>query len=120
MISQIKFHSKCDKAMRFLFGKSLLCANMDVAVEVARATAFDCVTLDGDKVSSRGPLVGGYFDTSRSRLEMHRNKMDIFTQIQQLEAKLDCVKRELEKMKATIINVESDMQENESKCSKAM
>lgn len=40
--------------MRYLFGKTLICRNMEVATKLARTTGLDCVTLDGDQVSSRG------------------------------------------------------------------
>jgi chromosome segregation ATPase len=39
-----------DKAVAQVFGQTLLCRNLDVATNVARALDVDTVTLDGDQV----------------------------------------------------------------------
>jgi structural maintenance of chromosome 3 (chondroitin sulfate proteoglycan 6) len=40
--------------MRYIFGKTMICRNLEVASVLARTTGLDCVTLDGDQVSSKG------------------------------------------------------------------
>ena len=82
--------------MRFLFGSWVVCSNTAFAVEVGRynkgraaenntfpflkfqvifdlmCLGYDCITLDGDKVESRGVLSGGY-----------RNQNNMFGRFQQ-------------------------------------
>ena len=47
MVSKLHYDPKYDKAMRYLFGKTLICRHLDAATKLARSTGLDCVTLDG-------------------------------------------------------------------------
>lgn len=47
MVSKLHYDKKYDKAMRYLFGKTLICRHLDAATKLARSTGLDCVTLDG-------------------------------------------------------------------------
>jgi hypothetical protein len=38
------------QALRYIFGRTLICRNLEVATQLARTTGLDCVTLDGDQV----------------------------------------------------------------------
>lgn len=119
MVSKLRYDPKFDQAMRFLFGKTLICRNLDVATKLARSTGLDCVTLDGDQVSSKGSLTGGYFNTSRSRLETQKNRSEYVEQIKQCEEELQVLKEKLRETEAEINNNVSDMQKTETKNSKA-
>ncbi|KAJ8938154.1 hypothetical protein NQ318_011919 [Aromia moschata] len=119
MVSKLHYDHKYDKAMRYLFGKTLICRNLDVATKLARTTGLDCVTLDGDQVSSKGSLTGGYFNSSRSRLEMQKNRSETITQIQQCEQELKLLRTELAKTESSINSIVSEMQKTETKNSKA-
>ncbi|XP_018569420.1 structural maintenance of chromosomes protein 3 [Anoplophora glabripennis] len=119
MVSKLHYDPKYDKAMRYLFGKTLICRNLDVATKLARTTGLDCVTLDGDQVSSKGSLTGGYFNSSRSRLEMQKNRSETITQIEQCEQELKSLRAELAKTEASINSIVSEMQKTETKNSKA-
>ncbi|XP_060524565.1 structural maintenance of chromosomes protein 3 [Cylas formicarius] len=119
MVSKLNYDPKYDKAMRYLFGKTLICRHLDAATKLARSTGLDCVTLDGDQVSSKGSLTGGYFNTSRSRLEMQKNRAETITQIQQCEQELKSLRAELQKTEASINTIVSDMQKIENKNTKA-
>ncbi|KAJ8930744.1 hypothetical protein NQ314_016416 [Rhamnusium bicolor] len=119
MVSKLHYDHKYDKAMRYLFGKTLICRNLDVATKLARTTGLDCVTLDGDQVSSKGSLTGGYFNSSRSRLEMQKNRSETMAQIQQCEQDLKSLRADLFKTEASINSIVSEMQKTETKNSKA-
>ncbi|GJQ71626.1 hypothetical protein Trydic_g11325 [Trypoxylus dichotomus] len=119
MVSKLRYDEKYDKAMRYLFGKTLICRNLDVATKLARSTGLDCVTLDGDQVSSKGSLTGGYFNSSRSRLEMQKTRSELIEQIKQCEEELQTLRDDLRKTEATINNIVSEMQKTETKNSKA-
>lgn len=58
MVRVIKYDEKFDKAVRHIFGKTLICRELEAAVKTAKSHRFDCVTLDGDKVMSKGVLTG--------------------------------------------------------------
>ena len=62
-------------AVQQVFGKTLVCTTEEQCDEVSRKHSLDTITLDGDKVSSRGTLTGGYQDPSRfSRLILAERK----------------------------------------------
>ncbi|XP_028129078.1 structural maintenance of chromosomes protein 3 [Diabrotica virgifera virgifera] len=119
MVSKLHYDHKYDKAMRYLFGKTLICRNMEVATKLARTTGLDCVTLDGDQVSSRGSLTGGYFNVSNSRLEMQKTRSETMEQIKQCEQDLKSLRLELGKTETAINGIVSEMQKTETKNSKA-
>ncbi len=81
MISKLKYEEQYDKALRYIFGKTLICRNLERATELAKTTGLDCVTLEGDQVSSKGCLTGGYFNTSRSRLELQKKRSEYMQMI---------------------------------------
>ncbi|KAF5286913.1 hypothetical protein FQA39_LY00446 [Lamprigera yunnana] len=119
MVSKLRYDEKYDKAIRYLFGKTLICRNLDVATKLARTTGLDCVTLDGDQVSSKGSLTGGYFNTDKSRLEMQKTRSELMEQIKQCEEGLTNLREDLKKTELTINNIVSEMQKTETKNSKA-
>jgi chromosome segregation ATPase len=51
LIHKLSYAQKYDKAMQYVFGRTLLCRNMEVAFHFADENDLDCVTLDGDQVS---------------------------------------------------------------------
>lgn len=52
MVSKLKYEERYDKAIRYIFGKTLICRNIEKATELAKSTGLDCVTLEGDQVRS--------------------------------------------------------------------
>lgn len=119
MVTKLKYDEKYDKAMKYIFAKTLICRNLDVATKLARSTGLDCVTLEGDQVSSKGSLTGGYFNSSRSRLEMQKTRSELMDQIQECEQELTSLREELRTIESNINAVVSDMQKTETKNSKA-
>ncbi|PWA14941.1 hypothetical protein CCH79_00014241, partial [Gambusia affinis] len=73
MISKLRYSPNFDKAFKHVFGKTLICRSMEVSTQLARAFTMDCITLEGDQVSHRGALTGGYYDTRKSRLELQKD-----------------------------------------------
>ena len=68
LIDKIEYDRQYEIVMLYVFGKTLICRNIEVATKYARQQGYDCITLDGDQVSRRGALTGGYIDTTRSKL----------------------------------------------------
>ena len=56
MVSKLEYEEKYDTALRYIFGRTLICRNLEVATQLARTTGLDCVTLDGDQVSTMSCL----------------------------------------------------------------
>ncbi|VEN62701.1 unnamed protein product [Callosobruchus maculatus] len=119
IITQLRYEEKCDKAMRFVFGKTMICRNMEVATKLAKTAGLDCVTLEGDKAESKGVLTGGYYNPSLSRLEVYKNRKVIFDQHQQCRQELEHIKADILETQTSITTIDSEMQKTESKMNKA-
>ncbi|XP_070151375.1 structural maintenance of chromosomes protein 3 [Polyergus mexicanus] len=119
MISKLNYDPKFDKALRYIFGKTLICRNLEAATTLARDSGLDCVTLEGDQVSSKGSLTGGYFNTLRSRLEIQKTRSELMSQISTLETQLTTLKDEIRKADQNISSYVSEMQKTETRNSKA-
>jgi len=114
----LNMKKKFDKAVRHIFGRTLICRELEAAVKTAKSHRFDCVTLDGDKVASKGVLTGGYYNTSRSSLEIQKRRSALQKQKGELEQEMAGLKKELHKVEESIKQVGADMQKNETKNSK--
>jgi len=119
MVSKLEYVEKYDRALRYIFGRTLICRNLEVATGLARTSGLDCVTLDGDQVSSKGSLTGGYFNKSRSRLEIQKTRSEKSEEIKEQEGEMKKLRNDLAKLESDINKVVADMQKTETKNSKA-
>ena len=69
-----------------------------------KVAGLDCVTLDGDQVSSKGSLTGGYFNKSRSRLEMQKTRSEKNEEIQTQENDMKKLRNKLQVGPLTMVN----------------
>ncbi|KAK3095501.1 hypothetical protein FSP39_015420 [Pinctada imbricata] len=118
MISKLKYDNKYVRAINHVFGKTLICRNMETATQIARTQNLDCITLDGDQVSRRGALTGGYYDTRRSRLDLQKGKVELSQKLSVQESEYSDHKHKLEALEGKINNLVSEMQKMETRNSK--
>ncbi|XP_051883481.1 LOW QUALITY PROTEIN: structural maintenance of chromosomes protein 3 [Pristis pectinata] len=115
MISKLRYIQRFDKAYKHVFGKTLICRSMEVSTQLARAFNMDCITLEGDQVSHRGALTGGYYDTRKSRLELQKDARKAEEELTELEAKLnENLRRNIEKINNEIDQLMNQMQQIET------
>uniref|UniRef100_A0A914LKC3 SMC hinge domain-containing protein n=1 Tax=Meloidogyne incognita TaxID=6306 RepID=A0A914LKC3_MELIC len=89
LIQCMRFDQKFDKVFKMVFKDHVLVPRLDVGTRVARNEAFNCVTLDGDQISHRGPMTGGYMDVKRSKLDLIRKLKDSENDKNNLEKEID-------------------------------
>lgn len=70
MVKKIECDEKFMPAVYHVFGRTLICRDMEVAAHYSREEGIDAVTLDGDKVNRKGAMTGGYIDERTSKLDM--------------------------------------------------
>ncbi|KAK1354802.1 hypothetical protein POM88_048058 [Heracleum sosnowskyi] len=58
-----------EQELERVFARTVICRDLDVATKVARADGLDCITLEGDQVSKKGGMTGGFYDHRRSKLK---------------------------------------------------
>ncbi|KAI9846420.1 MAG: Structural maintenance of chromosomes protein 3 [Sclerophora amabilis] len=69
MIDKIQFDPQHQKAFEQVFGKTIICPNLDVAAHHARNSGVNAITPEGDRSDRKGALTGGFHDPRQSRLE---------------------------------------------------
>lgn len=70
LLKKLKFSSRFTPAFAQVFGRTVICRDLDVATNVARTAELDCITLEGDQVSKKGGMTGGFYDHRRSKLKL--------------------------------------------------
>eukprot|EP00746_Dinoflagellata_sp_MGD_P165964 gnl/MRDRNA2_/MRDRNA2_95562_c0_seq1.p1 gnl/MRDRNA2_/MRDRNA2_95562_c0~~gnl/MRDRNA2_/MRDRNA2_95562_c0_seq1.p1 ORF type:complete len:1200 (-),score=338.27 gnl/MRDRNA2_/MRDRNA2_95562_c0_seq1:130-3729(-) len=61
----VRSAEKFRPAVMQVFGRVLICQTMELCDEMTKKYGFDAITLEGDKVTSRGTMTGGHIDPSR-------------------------------------------------------
>ncbi|KHJ84342.1 SMC protein Flexible Hinge domain protein, partial [Oesophagostomum dentatum] len=104
-----------DAVFRNVFAGTAIVRDLHLGARFARSEGFDCVTLDGDQISRRGALTGGYIDTKKSKLELHKNIRAQQMNRDQLQMTLGEIQRKVnEKMSAVEkIQMEIDKVDND-------
>lgn len=73
MIEKIQFDPAYERAFQHVFGKTIICPNLQVASQYARSHGVNAITPEGDRSDKRGALTGGYHDSRQSRLDAVKN-----------------------------------------------
>ncbi|KAK4689553.1 structural maintenance of chromosome 3 (chondroitin sulfate proteoglycan 6), partial [Tremellales sp. Uapishka_1] len=69
MISKLQFDRAYVMAFEQVFGRTIICSELNTAAQYSRSHGLNAVTVDGDRVDRKGALTGGYHDIRRSRLD---------------------------------------------------
>ena len=72
----------------------------------------------GDQVSRRGALTGGYYDSRKSRLDLHSDKVKLKQQIEQQERDCQSHKSALEEVEKKVDEIMNEMQRMETRNNK--
>ncbi|KAI5060757.1 hypothetical protein GOP47_0025177 [Adiantum capillus-veneris] len=99
LLKKLKFNSHFSNAFGQVFGRTVICRDLDVATNVARTAELDCITLEGDQVSKKGGMTGGFYDHRKSKLKL----ISIIREgTKAINSKYD----ELEKIKASLQDID--------------
>ncbi|XP_021715613.1 structural maintenance of chromosomes protein 3-like [Chenopodium quinoa] len=104
LVKKLKFQDNYSKAFSQVFGRTVVCRNLDVAARVARTDGLDCITLEGDQVSKKGGMTGGFYDYRRSKLKF----MNI---IKQNTRVINMKKKELEEVRLQLQDIDQKITE---------
>ncbi|KAJ5960859.1 Chromosome segregation protein SudA [Penicillium vulpinum] len=69
MIDKLQYDPAYERAFQHVFGKTIICPNLQVASQYARSHGVNAITPEGDRSDKRGALTGGYHDSRQSRLD---------------------------------------------------
>ncbi|EEF32748.1 Structural maintenance of chromosome, putative [Ricinus communis] len=96
LLKKLKFSSNFTPAFAQVFARTVICRDLDVATRVARADGLDCITLEGDQVSKKGGMTGGFYDHRRSKLKFMNIIMQNTRSINMKEEELEKVRSMLQ------------------------
>jgi structural maintenance of chromosome 3 (chondroitin sulfate proteoglycan 6) len=99
LLRELRYEAKFKPAFSHLFGQTLVCRNLEVASKYSRESEFQCITLDGDQVSRRGALTGGFYNAKESRIDAMKG-------IKQWRSEYEKQHKELEQLKGTMQQLE--------------
>ncbi|KAI8573366.1 hypothetical protein RHMOL_Rhmol01G0271500 [Rhododendron molle] len=96
LLKKLKFKRDYTPAFAQVFGRTVICRDLDVATRVARTDGLDCITLEGDQVSKKGGMTGGFYDYRRSKLKLMNVIKENTNSVNKKEAELEEVRFKLQ------------------------
>uniref|UniRef100_A0A182J0E3 Structural maintenance of chromosomes protein 3 n=1 Tax=Anopheles atroparvus TaxID=41427 RepID=A0A182J0E3_ANOAO len=99
LISLLKYDKKQELAIQSVFGRTLLCSDLDAMPKSALQSGLLCVTHDGDQIL-HGVLKGGYHAPKTPILELHRH--------------INCARESGTSLEEELQNIHADLQQTES------
>lgn len=113
---KLNFKEDYTPAFCQVFARTVICKNLDVASRVARTDGLDCITLEGDQVSKKGSMTGGFYDHRRSKLKFMNIIKQSTDSIHIREEELEKVRVDLQKIDQKINELVAEQQKIDAQC----
>lgn len=115
MLDYIEYDDQYKKAFEQVFGKTIVCPDLNVASQYARSHGLSAITLAGDRADKKGALTGGYHDPRRSRLEAVKAVKKWRGVYDEQKALAMGIKRQIERKDQEITNAVGELQKAEAR-----
>jgi len=89
MIKQLQYPEETKPIMDMIFGDTLICRSLDFCSDFSKDYNMDAITLEGDQVTRRGAMKGGYQDTRKQRLEKCFRQRECKEDMKKIKSELD-------------------------------
>ncbi|KNG91720.1 putative chromosome segregation protein SudA [Aspergillus nomiae NRRL 13137] len=96
MIEKLQYDRAYEKAFVHVFGKTIICPNLQVAAQYARSHGVNAITPEGDRSDKRGALTGGFHDSRQSRLDAVKNLAKWRDEVETKKSRGNEIRKELE------------------------
>ncbi|KAL1954558.1 hypothetical protein VTO42DRAFT_1069 [Malbranchea cinnamomea] len=113
MIEKLQFDTRYERAFQHVFGKTIICPNLQVASQYARSHGVNAITPEGDRSDKRGALTGGFHDSRHSRLDAVKNVIRWRDELDAKKSRGAEIRRELEKLDQQITRAVGELQKVE-------
>ncbi|PWY89429.1 chromosome segregation protein SudA [Aspergillus sclerotioniger CBS 115572] len=113
MIEKLQYDGKYEKAFNHVFGKTIICPNLQVASQYARSHGVNAITPEGDRSDKRGALTGGFHDSRQSRLDAVKNLTRWRDEYESKKNRGIDIRKELEKLDQLITRSVGELQKLE-------
>ncbi|KAK5962712.1 cohesin subunit SMC3 PWA37_005153 [Arxiozyma heterogenica] len=101
LIKKIKYDPKFEKAVKHVFGKSIVVKDLSTGLNLAKKYRLNAITLDGDTANQRGVLTGGYRDKYK------KTRIDALKYLSKSRDEHEKIRKELEDMKSHLHDIDS-------------
>uniref|UniRef100_A0A5B7B119 Structural maintenance of chromosomes protein n=1 Tax=Davidia involucrata TaxID=16924 RepID=A0A5B7B119_DAVIN len=115
LLKKLRFSRDYTPAFAQVFARTVICRDLDVATRVARTDGLDCITLEGDQVSKKGGMTGGFYDYRRSKLKFMNIIRQNTKSINLKEDELEKVRFKLQEIDQKITELVAEQQKNDAK-----
>lgn len=110
LISRLKYDARFENAMQQVFGKTVVCPNLQVAGQYARSHSVSAITPDGDRSDKKGALTGGYYDTRKSRIDGLTRFVEARDEMEKVEGRKHEIAQELQSIDQKVTKATSQLQ----------
>ncbi|KAL2642026.1 hypothetical protein R1flu_009613 [Riccia fluitans] len=105
LLKKLKYAPSFHAAFAQVFGRTVICRDLEVATNVAKNAEVDCITLEGDQVSKKGGMTGGFYDFRRSKLKlMSIIRESVVSEQQKVDAQQVHLKSQADQLRSDISN----------------
>jgi len=123
----LKYEQKYEKALIQIFGNTLVPQSIHIGFEYAMRENYQCVTLNGDIVTSGGAMDGGFNEDKYRRLNIYQNIVkiqenikalknnDYKEKLQDINQKLLAIDNKINNLNAVQNKLRNEMQGNKEK-----
>lgn len=115
LLKKLKFSSRFAPAFAQVFARTVICRDLDVATKVARTDGLDCITMEGDQVSKKGGMTGGFYDYRRSKLKLMNVIRQNTKAINSKQEELANVRTSIQEIDQRITTIVSEQQKTDAK-----
>ncbi|KAG7561878.1 hypothetical protein FFLO_02695 [Filobasidium floriforme] len=105
MISKLRFDRTYRLAFEQVFGRTVICRDLETCGSYTKNHGVSAITMDGDRIDRKGSLTGGYHDIRRSRI-------DAIKAVALWKGKLDTETARHAEVKASIMKLEQEISVN--------
>ncbi|KAE8140128.1 RecF/RecN/SMC [Aspergillus pseudotamarii] len=113
MIEKLQYDRAYEKAFVHVFGKTIICPNLQVAAQYARSHGVNAITPEGDRSDKRGALTGGFHDSRQSRLDAVKNLAKWRDEVESKKSRGNEIRKELEHLDQLITRAVGELQKLE-------
>jgi len=115
MISKLNYDPTYENAFQQVFGKTIICPNLQIASQYARSHGVSAITPEGDRSDKKGALTGGYVDPRQSRLDGVRNLTKWRDELEAYRQRASDIRRQLEQKDQEVTRAVGELQKAEQR-----
>lgn len=115
LLDRLEFSPNFRPAFAQVFARTVICRDLDVCTRVARTDGLDCITLEGDQVSKKGGMTGGFYDYRRSKLKFMNIIIRNTKTINAKEEEVEKVRYKLQELDQKITEHVTEQQKTDAK-----